>query len=134
MWVHQAFKFLTHFKVKIHAHKAILICDNEKLIYLIKTTQVNQIKQIPVYIFVCKLCMSALNIKTQSEIYIMKNSLLPLFEIKHLKNKSFFQECLLLLTCAVFVYTLLLPVCFLNFFNLLEGLFSQEIASFFFLY
>lgn len=90
MWVHQAFKFLTHFKVKIHAHKAILICDNEKLIYLIKTTQVNQIKQIPVYIFVCKLCMSALNIKTQTEIYIMKNSLLPLFEIKHLKNKSFF--------------------------------------------
>lgn len=89
MWVHLAFKFLTYFKVKIHAHKAILICDNEKLIYPIKTTQVNQIKQIPVYIFVCKWCMSVLNIKTLSEIYIMKNSLLPLFEIKHLKNKVF---------------------------------------------
>lgn len=47
MWVHLAFKFLNYFIVKIHVHKAILICDNEKLIYLIKTIQVNQVKQIP---------------------------------------------------------------------------------------
>lgn len=44
MLVHLAFKFLNYFTVKIYAQKAILICDNKKLIYLIKMIQVNQIK------------------------------------------------------------------------------------------
>lgn len=51
MLVHLAFKFLNYFTVKIYAHKAILICDNKKLIYLIKMIQVNRIPQ-SIYLFV----------------------------------------------------------------------------------
>lgn len=58
MLVHLAFKFLNYFTVKIYTQKAILICDNKKLIYLIKMIQVNQIKFHSLHICLYIVCIS----------------------------------------------------------------------------